>query len=78
MFSRHTEQEDIIKGRVSDVRYEISSLIKLLDNEPISEVNRTLYLKCTHSVIDSLQVALKGFVSETDLGYIEDVENEIL
>lgn len=78
MFSRHPEHEDIIKGRVSDVRYEISSLVKLLDNEPISEVNRALYLKCTHSVIDSLQVALRGFVNETELGYIEDVENEII
>lgn len=44
-----------------------NTLILLLDNEPISEVNRALYLKCTHGVIDSLQVALKSFVSETDL-----------
>ena len=78
MFSKHPEHEGIIRNKVSDVRYEISSLIKLLDNEPISEVNRALYLKCTHSIIDSLQVALRDFVNETDLSYIEDIENEII
>ncbi|MBS6024325.1 MAG: hypothetical protein KIB00_09585 [Paeniclostridium sordellii] len=62
MLSRHPEHKDSIKGKVSDVRYEISSLIKLLDNEPISEVNRALYLKCTHSVIDSLQGLLEDLL----------------
>lgn len=62
MFSRYSEHENIIKSKVRDVRYEISSLIKILDNAPISEVNRALYLKCTHSVIDSLQIVLRGLL----------------
>ena len=36
MFSRHPEYEDIIRTKVSDVRYDISSLIKLLENKPIN------------------------------------------
>ena len=43
MISRHPEHESVIKESISDVRYEIQSLVKLLDNEPTSEGERSLF-----------------------------------
>jgi hypothetical protein len=64
----------VIKESISNVKYEIQSLVKLFDNKPTSEGERRLFLKYTHDVVTSLQVALCNFVRETDINYIQDLE----
>ncbi|MEG1411750.1 MAG: hypothetical protein RSD36_18100 [Terrisporobacter sp.] len=61
MISKHPVHENVIKRSINDMRYEIKSLVKLLDNEPSSDVNRRFYLRCTHDVVDSLQVVWIGY-----------------
>ncbi|MEG2919401.1 MAG: hypothetical protein RR851_15910 [Clostridium sp.] len=77
MISKHPVHENVIKRSINDMRYEIKSLVKLLDNEPSSDVNRRFYLRCTHDVVDSLQVVLAKFVSETDIDFLEDIEHDL-
>ncbi len=45
MINKHTEYENIIKESINDMKYEIQSLVKLLDNEPRSEGGDKFILK---------------------------------
>ena len=74
MISRHPEHESVIKESISDVRYEIQSLVNPFDKKPTSEGERSLFLKYAHDVVDSLQVELCNFEREADINYIEDLE----
>jgi hypothetical protein len=64
----------VIKESISNVKYEIQSLVKLFDNKPTNEGERGLFLKYTHDVVASLQVTLCNFVRKTDIDYIEHLE----
>lgn len=43
MISNHPEYKSVIKESIGYIRYEIKSLVKLLDNEPTSEDERSLF-----------------------------------